>query len=289
MMDYIAINGQILPKHEAKVSVEDRGFRLGDGVFETLRVVKNVPYQWDFHIKRLAQALESIKISFDVRRLSAIVKLLMQKNRLENGFVRIQITRGVGSIGYLPVGGEACYYIETQPALPLQLEVARLFPSRYRRPAKAHLPMGAKLTHGLPSTLALLEAAEHGCDNALMLSADGYVSEAANANLFWLKKEVLYTPSLETACVDGGMRHALLRLSPYPVKQVRARLSQLQQADALFITNVRSVLQAAMIQQQETPHNAAAERVVKSLREALLDDMVSHSLAHQDAWARGAL
>lgn len=285
MIQYIAMNGALIPKEDAAISPDDRGFRLGDGAFETLRIAQNVPYQWDFHMHRLKSALDILRIDFDVRRLKPLVKALIHKNQSSNGFLRIQITRGEGSTGYRPASNAPSYFIETSEPLPLDESICQLWISSYRRPATNHLPANGKFTHGIANTLALLEASDNACEDAIMLSADGYISETASANIFWLKDDVLFTPdSKATACLEGSIRHAVLELSPYPVKKAKAQLKSLKSADAIFTTNVRSVLRACNIKAQPITYEAYGEQVIELLRQTLLDKIITHSLTHKDSW-----
>jgi 4-amino-4-deoxychorismate lyase len=83
-----------------------------------------------------------------------------------------------------------------------------------------------------------MEAADHDCLDGLQLSQEGYVCECSSASLFWIKDEILFTPSLTTGCLAGTTREIILELSPVAYQEVQAPIDTLQEADAVFITNV---------------------------------------------------
>ena len=234
---YTWVNGKLVQADKAMVSVADRGFRFGDGVFETIAVHDGVPYQWELHELRLAKGLRELKITKPAEDLSAVIRKVMHKNALENGFVRLAISRGVGSKGYLPTASKPSLVVEVITKDSSQKDHVKLWLSGYCKPSRSALPVAHKTAQGLNSTLALLEASENGCDEALLINKEGQLCEAASGNLFWFEEEVLYTPSLETGCLNGTTRDAILRLSPYPVRQSQDYLSALKQAEGVFITN----------------------------------------------------
>ena len=101
-MKYLIINNKIIPKEEGLISVEQRIVRFGDGVFETCKIIDQKIKNFDLHLKRLKESLAELKIKADISHLEDISYQLIKKNKLKNGFLRISISRGQGSVGYLP-------------------------------------------------------------------------------------------------------------------------------------------------------------------------------------------
>ncbi|MBV8939250.1 MAG: aminotransferase class IV, partial [Alphaproteobacteria bacterium] len=101
----VYLNDRFVPAGEASVSVQDRGFRFGDGVFETIALRRGEPYQWAFHMQRLEAGLAALRISFNTAPLLGICTELLARNGAESGLLRIAVSRGVGSQGYLPLSG----------------------------------------------------------------------------------------------------------------------------------------------------------------------------------------
>lgn len=231
-------NGSYVPLAEVKIPASDRGFRFGDGVFETIRISQHVPYQWELHKNRLQQGLDALRITYSSDGLQQVIETVITKNHIAEGSVRIAISRGGGSRGYLPAGdGEPTIVVEGMTSRPDIPECASLWLSAMKKPSVESLPVHAKTAQGLNATLARLEAQDHNTTEALLLNTHDYISEAASGNIFWVKDKILFTPSLVSDCLPGTIRDTVLRLSPYPLQQGLYPLEQLAQADEVFMTN----------------------------------------------------
>ncbi len=235
------LNGEFMPAHLATIPLSDRGARFGDGVFETIAIHEGVPYQWELHMARLREGLAALRLPSPVADLQTAARALLHKNNTRDGFLRISISRGGESAGYLPLDAAAPprWAIEYSTPRPLPTTLARLFVSSYRKPSLASLPVNYKLSQGVNSTLALLEAQENGYDEAILLTENGIICGAAAANIFWIAGEKIFTPALTTGCLNGTTRAAILRLSPLATEEVEAPVSTLASAEAVFLTNCR--------------------------------------------------
>jgi aminodeoxychorismate lyase len=237
-IEYSFVKGNFLPANQAKISITERGFRFGDGVFETIYIHNAKPYQWALHLKRLKQGLAELKINTDLSKLERNSLLLIKKNNITKGFLRISVSRGIGSIGYLPTSKKATIIIETVKVKKIDKAAKTLAISQYQKLPLASLPTNSKLMQGVGSTLARLEAQEKGVFDVLLLGDKGQVCETSSANIFWYKKGKLYTPSLDSSIVEGTTRAAVARLSPYPVIEGNYKLKDLKGAEEVFICNV---------------------------------------------------
>jgi branched-chain amino acid aminotransferase len=235
-IEYIYLNNQFVTSENAFVSVRDRGFLFGDGVFETIAVHNSVPFAWEQHLLRLELALKYTKISANIDNLQAMCKKLLHKNNIENGMLRIAVSRGVGSQGFLPMGAEATIVIETkeQGNFP---ENATLYKSSYRKISSDMIPVEVKTAQGLNSTLARIEAKENNCFEALLLNINNEIAECSSSNIFWVKDDIIYTPSIKCGVLRGVIRETLLDISPYKIKQSNYKIEHIIQADEVFITN----------------------------------------------------
>ncbi len=238
-MSFIYINGNFYEEVDAKISVKDRGFRFGDGVFETISFHNGKLYRWDLHKKRLDGGLEAIKLDFNTERLESDILKTIQKNGLTSGSARLTITRGEGSRGYLPTYQKISnVVIEAMERPEMNRVDGNLCVSKYRKIPNECLPVNYKLSQGLNSTLAKIEAREKNFFEALLLNIDDEIAECASANIFWTRGKKIYTPSLEAGALDGVMRSVVKELSPYKVVEGRFKLKDLRKADEIFITNV---------------------------------------------------
>jgi 4-amino-4-deoxychorismate lyase len=236
---YVHLNGALMRKEDASIHYQDRGFRFGDGVFETIRIHESIPYLLEAHIHRLQSGLDTLGIEVNPDAIEQGLLTLIQHNHLKEGLARLTVSRGVGSRGYLPTAScHATILIETMDLLPPTSDTPNtLYVSELRRIPPACLPTHFKLNQGLNSTLAKMEAHQHDCCDALQLSVDNYISECSSANILWAKGNTMYAPSLDTGCLAGITASQLFKNMPWKLRMGRYRLAHLLKADAILITN----------------------------------------------------
>lgn len=283
---YCYLNGRMLLEDGAAISIADRGFRFGDGVFETLRIENGVPYQWELHLTRLLAGLVALRIVPPDIDWAEHARKLLRRNKVKDGFLRIAVSRGVGSRGYMPFppGMPPTWLLETLPPLAAPEKPCTLWLASNARVPLTALPMQHKLAQGVGSTLALMEATDHRCDEALQLTTEGLLCEAASANLFWVKGGTLYTPALDTGCLAGTTRDAVLRLSALPSKTVQAGLSQLEKAEMVFLSNSRLGIWPVSEIQPMGWRYAPHASFLRKLATALNRDRASYALRSRKEW-----
>lgn len=274
---YSYVNGDFVRDDEAVISIKDRGFRFGDGVFETILVYESVPFQWKWHMQRLSEGLSSINIPYDVSSIRNIAKKLFRMNHFTNGFLRISVTRGAGSKGYLPDGIIIPTLIMELVTHNVSIEkpVSVMF-SNYVKVDPSMLPIKYKLMQGLQSSLARMEAQSLGCFESILLNKEGYLTEGSSSNLFWLKDEVLYTPSDECGILRGSIRNFILNESGFNVRQGTYTPDVLVKADSIILTNVAwGILPVAEI--VDNDYKFAVSDIVVKLRDILREAIVKNS------------
>jgi len=238
-MAYVIFNHQLVAEKEVAISSQDRGFRYGDAIFDTLIIKTGRIYQLEWHLSRINRGLEALRINFDIASLPALCRQLLEANDFSDGLLRIQITRGVGGRGYLPdYSAKPTLIIETISQPSIDRTPVTLWKSSYEKIHSAALPVRFKLAQGLNSTLSRMEAVENACFDAILLNNNGEICETSSANIFWLKNEALYTPSLACGILEGSIRSAIIRLWNGKLYEVEEKLETLATADAVFITNV---------------------------------------------------
>ena len=237
-MNFVIINNQIIKEDQAFISIQERGFRFGDGVFETCRVFDGIIYNSEAHFERLRSGIEAIKIKIDLKDLKNNCQKLIKKNSLKNGLIRIYISRGIGSIGYLPINDiKPLTVIETLEMPTLGLFPIKLFLSEITKISIKSLPINYKLAQGLNSTLARMEAVEKRYFDAVLLNEAGEICETSSANIFWIKNNILYTPAKECGILLGTTRQKIIDLSSIKIAQVKTKINELLNADEVFLTN----------------------------------------------------
>ena len=210
------VNGVAQPLDTASVSVRDRGLTLADGLFETMRVSQGRVFQLSEHLERLERGLAVLRIPL-VTNLRETVTAAVQRFGGAEGSVRLTVTRGVGSAGLTPPSRPSPTVIVTVGELPA------FAPDTYEKGLSAYVPEGRRnpraATAGVKTlsytdaVVGLLEAQEHGADEALFLDVDGHCSEASASNLFVWTGSTLVTPPVSCGALPGITRATVLRLA----------------------------------------------------------------------------
>lgn len=230
------INGH---KQES-LAVSDRATQFGDGCFTTARVIDGKVSLLSAHIQRLQDACQRLMISCDFwPQLEQEMKTLAAEQ--QNGVLKVVISRGSGGRGYSTLNSGPATRILSVTAYPahydrLRNEGMTLALSPVRLGRNPHLA-GIKHLNRLEQVLIRSHLEQTNADEALVLDSEGWVTECCAANLFWRKGNVVYTPRLDQAGVNGIMRQFCIRLlaqSSYQLVEVQASLEESLQADELL-------------------------------------------------------
>ena len=241
----VFINGDFIEEEEATVSVFDRGFLYGDGVFETLRIYNGKPFLFDRHIGRLSHGLGSLFIGdkYSFSEYLEHTRELIERNNVTEGVLRIQATRGPGKRGYSTTGNydptvlislHEAPNIDPNNVLPVKLATSTQILSD-------HDPFSTlKTTNKLANIVALREAERVGMDDALLTNQTGNITEASGSNVFWTKDNTLFTPPVSSGCLSGITRGMILELAialKLPTSQQDITPTELGNAESVFLTN----------------------------------------------------
>jgi aminodeoxychorismate lyase len=243
---FVYLAGQFVPETEARVSVFDRGFLYGDGLFETMRVADGRIPHWAAHWARLTRGRERLRLApaGEAGAAAEAAAELLRRNGVTDGLLRLQLTRGRGVRGFSPRGTASPTLLLTTHPLPAGANAE--IPPRWRIVTAHHRvwsgdPLNAvKSCQRLTHVLARAGADDQNADEALLLNERGEVVEATSANLFWLRGHRLATPPLSAGALPGITRRHVLALAAQAgltVEETAAPPEALARADALFLTN----------------------------------------------------
>ncbi|MBL6621668.1 MAG: aminotransferase class IV family protein [Rickettsiales bacterium] len=236
-MQYVLINNEYVTEDNAKISIKDRAFRFGDGIFETIKIQKSELKDYNLHYQRLSEGLDAIKINFDISALEKKALLLVKKNKITDGLLRVMITRGEGSMGYLPKKNILPNLVIEAFKLPNMVNKQyKLLVSNYQKISSNSLPVHCKLMQGLNSTLAKISAYENNYDDALMLNDKKEICETSSANIFFIKKGKVYTPSQDSSILKGVVREKII--NSFPIIEKKINIKKIKKYDLIFITNI---------------------------------------------------
>lgn len=240
----VFLNGRFVSEEEAVVSVFDRSFLYGDGLFEAIRVYNAKPFRWTQHLDRLRQGAEflGIRLAYSIEELRTQTEELVQRNQMPDCLLRMTLSRGVGIRGYSPKGADRptlVMSLHPTPAIdpdhPLQWNLAT---ASLRVPANDPLATH-KTCNKLHQVMARAEAESQGANEALLLNTDDEVAEGASSNLCWVENGTVCTTPLASGILAGVTRSLVLELCQtlsLPTQEKGAKPNVLQTADAVFLT-----------------------------------------------------
>lgn len=291
---WVYLNDRIVQAEQARVSVFDRGFLYGDGVFETVRIHDGRPVWLDRHLARLADSCKQIGLPLPDKPWPAIFQKVIDKNRVDHAAVRLTLSRGTMFPSPLSAfsekegegrgeGGETptvvLFHRPLPPVTPSQRRKGiRLTLTAIRRLSPRSHPTQAKTLNYLNNLLAKQEAAERGAFDGLMVTTDGYVAECSMSNVFFIQDRTLYTPSLACGVLPGITRGVVLEMAPplgLEIREGRYRPAFLYEADECFLTGsgigilpVQAIDGHLFPQQGRRSRTAALQRRYKHLLRA---------------------
>ena len=240
----VFLNGKFLPEADAVVPLNDRGFLLGDGLFETMRVANGKPFRCAQHLERLTRGADflKIKLPFTPREIQKFAGELIGQNKLAEAILRVTLTRGAGARGYSPKSsGPPTLAMTLHPLPPVNADEPvqwSLVTSSFRLPAGDALA-SFKTTSKILNVLARAEAEEQGADEALLLNANGEVAETAGGNIFWVYQDAIYTVPTGRGVLPGITRAVVLELCQSLGLETNKRVikpEQLRNAEGIFVT-----------------------------------------------------
>ena len=217
----IYLNGKLVDEKDAVVSVFDHGLLYGDGVFEGIRSYNCRVFKLNEHIDRLFESAQSIMLNISLTKEQLIKAVLqtLRANKLDNAYIRLVVTRGAGDLGLDP---RKC---NQGPTIIIIADKVALYPQKFYRqglvivtvPTVRNLPEALnpqiKSLNYLNNILAKIEAANAGCDEAIMLDSLGYVAECTGDNIFVVKNGHLYTPPQCMGTLRGITRDSILEIA----------------------------------------------------------------------------
>jgi len=243
---YINYNGRIINSDQPIISADNRGFRYGDGLFETMRLEDGDVALHKYHFERLFKGLAILKFqlpsSFTPQFLNEACLSLCAKNKYTNARIRLMVFRGNGGV-FDPVNHHPNYIIQTWelPADRLSLNENGLEIGLYLDAVKSIDSLSnLKNNNYLPYLMAALHAKENKWNDCIVLNSEGRICDASTANVFIVKNDEIYTPALSDGCVAGVMRRFLLEKLPamgFKVHEKKIEINELVNAEEIWLTN----------------------------------------------------
>ncbi|MFH0877711.1 MAG: branched-chain-amino-acid transaminase, partial [Candidatus Omnitrophota bacterium] len=274
----IYLNGKLVQKENARVSVFDHGVLYGDGVFEGIRAYNGLVFKFKEHIDRLyasAQAI-SLKIPMTKSAMEKAVIDTLKANKLKDAYIRLVVTRGEGDLGLDPRNcGKPTVFIITD-------KIALYPPEFYRKgltivtvPTRRNIPEAInpqiKSLNYLNNILGKIEAVNAGVPEAVMLDQNGFVTECTGDNIFIIKGKTMATPPVYAGLLNGITRSAVLglaaKVSLQPQETMMTRFD-LYTSDELFLTGTAAeIVPVVKIDNRQIGEGKAGRFTLKLIEE----------------------
>lgn len=234
---------KFVPEDQAVVSVFDRCFRYGDGLFEAILVSRGKMFRWPQHFARFRRSAEflSIQMPYSRDKLFAIASELITRNEAQHAMLRLQLSRGVGPRGYAPTGEERPMIVMTLHPAPEREMPRRAWALTVGslRVAPRDSLANHKTCSRLLQVFASAEARERGADECLIVNTNGDVTEGSTSNVFWIEGATIYTPPLTEGALPGITRAVVFEccgLLGLRCEERAARVDRLAGSDGVFLS-----------------------------------------------------
>jgi len=270
----VYLNGHYLPDTEARVSMHDRGFLYGDGLFETIRSYGGSLFLWPEHLRRLEAGAAALRLALPLPpgALLAICQEVLARNSWADAMLRLTLTRGPGPRGYSPRGsGPPTLCVAAFPPLASLPETFSVVLSRLAVPAADPLAACKHLSK-VHHVLARAEADDAGADEALLADGEGRLLEATAANLFWIDRGVVCTPPLGGLLPGTTRGHVLnlCELAGIPARETFVTAPGLLACEGSFLTSCGlEIMEIARINGQSIPRSPLAARLKSAYRASI--------------------
>ena len=242
----IYLNGEMVDKEKAFISLYDHGLLYGDGVFEGIRTYDGLIFRLKEHIDRLYKSADAIELKIPLTKIEMIDAIIrtLKANSAKDSYIRLVVTRGVGDLGLDP---RKC----SKPTVFIITDKIALYPQKFYEkgleivtaPTRRNLPQALdariKSLNYLNNILAKLDAIKAGTEEAIMLTHDEYVAECTGDNIFIVKKCELITPPVNIGALEGITRDAVIKLAKetdIPFYEKMLKMEDVYAADEVFLT-----------------------------------------------------
>jgi branched-chain amino acid aminotransferase len=273
-MLFINFNGEIVPEGTQLMSTRNRAFRYGDGLFESMRMMKSQLKFIDLHADRLQRGMKALKIDgysqADTWFLKEKTDELASRNKIRHGRLRLTVFRDAEGL-YTPTINKMGYCLEIQPVdepryfLNEKGLIMDIF-TDLRKPCD--YLSNIKTCNSLIYVMAGIFKSQSNLDEVFLLNQNGYLCEAGSSNVFVWYKNHLYTPALSEGCVEGVMRQVVINIANknnIPITEAQISPEILYEADEVFLTNASRGIQSVM--------GYGVKRYFNKLSKALVDEL----------------
>jgi branched-chain amino acid aminotransferase len=280
-MGFIIHNGEERPDSIPYLSAQNRAFKFGDGLFESIRIIDGKAVNLDIHYKRLISGMQALEIErpviFSIDYLKNLLQILIAKNKItQGGRARLTVYREADG-NYLPTNSACSFVLEVHPyennkftlnEKPLKVDIFDEIRKPYNKIS------AFKTSSSLLYIMAALHAKKENLDDVLLLNDKGNIIESSTSNVFIVGNGVLYTPPIQEGCVGGVMRMVLINAAiANGIKVYECNLTpqNFLAADEILLTNAIKGIQWAGSYRSKRYFNDFAKKLTNLINEVSLN------------------
>jgi aminodeoxychorismate lyase len=270
----VFLNGQFVPEERAVVSVFDRAFRYGDGLFEAVLALNGKLFRWPQHFQRLACSAQILRFPLPCssHEMEGAAHELLRRNQMRDAVLRVQLSRGIGPRGYAPTGEEKPLIVMSlHPAPPRTPAAWKLTVCSLRAAADDPLA-NHKTCSRLLQVMAASEARARRADEALLVNTRNEITEGSTSNVFWIQHGTVCTPPLN-GLLPGITRATVLELCDgfgIPRAERAITPAALLQSDGVFLSlTTRGIVEAAVIDDATLGRSPITQRLTSGFESLL--------------------
>ena len=277
----VFISGKLYEEEDASISVFDHGLLYGDGVFEGIRIYNKRIFLLNEHIDRLFNSAKAIALDIPVTKEELCNNVIetCKANDIEDGYIRLVITRGKGTLGLNP-------YLCSKPEIIIITAKIQLYPEELYRDGLKIVTVGTVRNHPeainpkikslnyLNNVLAKIEAINSGCLECIMLNHKGEVCEASGDNIFLVSNNIIKTPSVNSGALVGLTRDKVIEISrnnEFKVSEESISRYDLYTADEVFLTGTAAEIISVVEIDKRKIGNGKPGKITKQLSELYSD------------------
>jgi len=278
MEQIVYLNGSLLPRSQARISPFDLGFLYGYGLFETMHAYSGYIFRLEKHLERLSQSAKVLGLPLNASHLKKACHDTLKANKLKDARIRLTVSMGEGEAAPdLPKHQKPTVLVTAARYVPLAGEA-------YRKGYKAVVstidqdsqsPLARlKSVNYLNHILARREARVAGADEAILLNERGFLCEGSTSNIFLVSQGELVTPDIESGCLPGITRQAVIELAGglgIKLVQREVHLEEVLRADEAFLTNsIMELMPLAEVNGQRIDRGKVTERLMLAYKETVV-------------------
>ncbi|WP_100398381.1 D-amino-acid transaminase [Bacillus sp. FJAT-44742] len=270
-MTYVIIQDELVLRQDATISFDDRGYYFGDGIYEVIPVYNGRPFALNEHFQRFLESAQKIDmpLAAPVDKIKSLACSLIEQNNLANGYVYIQMTRGVAERNHLYERDLTSFLTGFTKEMTFSRDKHNGI-SLYATEDIRWLRCDIKTLNLLGNIMAKRKAADHNCEEALQHRGD-VVTEGSSSNIFMVKNKDIYTHPANNFILNGITRQVVISLAgdlKYNVIEEAFSLDDIEQADEVFITSTSAEVTPVSKIQGTIESSYPVGPVAKTLQEA---------------------